>query len=75
MTVVGLLNSPAYSAALFFYKTEVKTSSEQTCYSFASLTARQLDFTGVHSNNLEVAGGKDGAYISITCILGRLNWR
>lgn len=69
----GILpSSPANSAALFFYKTTVRTSSEKTCYGFARDTARSLQFANVRSNNLEVAGEKDGAYISITCI-GRGN--
>ncbi|GFE72135.1 hypothetical protein [Chroococcus sp. FPU101] len=69
MTTVGLLGTSAVNgAALFFYKTTVKTSSEATCYAFARDTARLLGFTNVRSNNLEVAGQKDGAYISITCI-------
>lgn len=61
MTTFGLLDTPANSAALFFYKTTVKTSSEKTCYSFARDTARLLGFTNIHGNSLEVAGEKDGA--------------
>lgn len=68
MTTFCLLDTPVNAAALFFYKTTVKTSSERTCYAFARDTVRLLGFANVHSNNLEVAGEKDGAYISITCI-------
>lgn len=65
---VGQLHMPVNAAALYFYKTTVKTSSEKTCYAFARDTANQLRFANVRSNNLEVAGVKDGAYVSITCI-------
>ena len=59
---------PSEAAALYFYKTAVKTTSEKTCYRFASDVARSLGFSNVRSNSLEVAGVKDGAYVSITCV-------
>lgn len=66
MTTFCLPVTPVNAAALFFYKTTVKTNSEKTCYSFARDTLEGAK--NLHSNNLEVAGEKDGAYISITCI-------
>lgn len=58
----------ANAAALYFEKVGVQTSSEKTCLSFASDVARSQGFRNVHKNPLEVAGVKDGAYVSITCV-------
>jgi hypothetical protein len=72
-TVSGFtFSSPANAAALYFDKVFVKTSSERTCFRFAADTARIENFRNVHKNALEVAGEKDGAYVSITCV-GRNN--
>jgi hypothetical protein len=66
------LSSPANAAALYFDKVFVKTNSESTCFRFAADAARSENFRNVHKNALEVAGEKDGAYVSITCV-GRNN--
>ena len=58
----------ASAAALYFRKVFVKTSFETTCFSFASDAARLENMRNVHKNALEVAGDKDGAYLSITCV-------
>lgn len=66
--LVGQSILPSNAAALYFYKTTVKTASEATCYRFAADTARILGFTNVRSSSLEIAGQFNGAYISITCV-------
>ena len=73
LNVVGLLavatfaaSQPATAAALFFAKVAVKTSSEKTCLSFAADSLR--GFKNVHRSSSEVAGEKDGAYVSVTCV-------
>jgi hypothetical protein len=63
---------PAGAAALYFEKTQVKTSSEQSCMRFADDATRNQGFRNVHKNGLEVAGEKNGAYVSVTCV-GRGN--
>src|SRR4051812_1528013 len=67
------LPSRAEANALYFAKVVVRTSSEQTCLRFAEDTVRGEGFRNVHKNALEVAGEKDGAYVSITCV-GRRDW-
>ena len=69
---LAIFSSPVAAAALYFDKVFVKTSSESTCFRFAADTMRLENFQGVHKNALEVAGTKDGAYVSITCV-GRTN--
>ena len=67
IAVLTLVVSQSASAAyLFFEKVAVKTSSEKTCLSFASSSLR--DFKNVHRSSSEVAGSKDGAYVSVTCV-------
>lgn len=68
-----VLPSRAEASALYFAKVLVRTSSERTCLRFAEDTARGEGFRNVHKNALEVAGEKDGAYVSITCV-GRRDW-
>ena len=68
LTFPSLVNA----AALYFDKVFVKTNSESTCFRFAGDTARLENFQNVHKNALEVAGTKNGAYVSITCV-GRGN--
>ena len=58
----------AHAAALFFERVTVRTASEATCMRFAADTARNLQFRNVHSNQVEVAGERGGAYVSMTCI-------
>ena len=58
----------ANADALYFEKGPVKTSSERTCLRFAGDVARNQSFKNTHSNALEVAGEKDGVYVSITCV-------
>ena len=60
--------SSASADALYFEKTAVKTASEATCLRFAGDVARNQGFRNTHKNALEVAGEKDGAYVSITCV-------
>jgi len=64
--------SSVNAAALYFNKVFVKTNSEGTCFRFAADTARLEKFQNVRKSTLEVAGTKDGAYVSITCV-GRNN--
>ena len=58
----------AYAAALFFERVAVRTASEATCMRFAADTARNLQFRNVYSNQVEVAGKRGSAYVSMTCI-------
>ena len=58
----------AHAAALFFERVAVRTASEATCMRFAADTARGLQFRNVHSNQVEVAGERGGAYVSMTCV-------
>ena len=58
----------AKADALYFEKAAVKTSSEATCLRFASDVARNLGFQNGHSSPSEVAGVKNGVYVSITCV-------
>ncbi|HEY9132677.1 MAG TPA: hypothetical protein VIM98_13040 [Dyella sp.] len=58
----------AQASALYFEKVQVKTSSEKTCLNFAADVARNLGLSKVHRNLLEVAGEKQGVYISTTCV-------
>jgi hypothetical protein len=60
--------SSASADALYFEKTPVKTASEATCLRFAGDTARSLSFQNGHQNPSEVAGVKNGVYVSITCV-------
>jgi hypothetical protein len=60
--------SIAKADALFFEKIAVKTSSEVTCLRFAGDVARIQGFQNVHKNQSEVAGVKNGVYVSITCV-------
>jgi hypothetical protein len=60
--------STADANSLYFQRVPVRTSSEATCYRFASDVARALQFRNVRSNSLEVAGEKNGVYLSTTCI-------
>ena len=62
------VSSPAAAAALYFERAAVRTSSEATCFRFAADTARSLQLRNTHSNRLEVAGERNGAYVSMTCI-------
>ena len=62
------LASIAMADALYFEKTPVKTSSEVTCLRFAGDVARIQGFQNVHKSQSEVAGVKNGVYISITCV-------
>jgi hypothetical protein len=64
--------SYVHAASLYFEKFFVKTSSEATCYRFAADAARLQGLQNIHSNRLEVAGERGGAYLSITCV-GRGN--
>ena len=59
---------PAHAAALYFERVAVRTGSEATCFRFAGDTARALQFRNAHSNRLEVAGERGGAYVSMTCV-------
>jgi len=68
VAVVFLLALPANGASLYFNKVSVHTQSEATCFKFASDTARAENLRNVHQNRLEVAGEKDNAYVSITCV-------
>lgn len=67
LTIIGSA-SAANATALYFERVLVRTSSEATCYRFANDAARILQFQNIRSNRLEVAGEKNGAYVSITCI-------
>ena len=58
----------ARAAALYFERATVRTASEATCMRFAADTARGLQFRNVHSNQVEVAGERGGAYVSMTCV-------
>jgi hypothetical protein len=60
--------STANAAALYFERVLVRTNSEATCFRFAGDVAHILQFQNVRSNRLEVAGERNGAYVSITCI-------
>jgi hypothetical protein len=60
--------STADANALYFDRVPVHTSSENTCYRFAGDVARALQFSNVRSNSLEVAGEKNGVYLSTTCV-------
>jgi Trk K+ transport system NAD-binding subunit len=60
--------SAANAAALYFERVLVQTNSEATCFRFAGHAAYILQFQNIRSNRLEVAGEKNGAYVSITCI-------
>jgi hypothetical protein len=60
--------STANATALYFERVLVRTSSEATCFRFADNVAYILQFQNVRSNQLEVAGERNGAYIAITCI-------
>jgi hypothetical protein len=62
------LASIAKADALFFEKAAVKTASEATCLRFAGDVARNLDFQNVHKSQSEVAGVKNGVYVSVTCV-------
>jgi hypothetical protein len=66
--VLLVLATSANADALYFEKGPVKTSSERTCLRFAGDVARNQSFKNTHSNALEVAGEKDGVYVSITCV-------
>ena len=70
--LAGLMTMPlvheANAAALYFEKTVVKTGSESTCLRFAQDVARNQGFLNTHRNAAEVAGEKDGAYVSVTCV-------
>lgn len=69
LAVIFPAMTPRASAeALFYEKVAVKTSSEATCMRFASDVARNQGFRNPHSSPAEVAGEKDGAYVSITCV-------
>src|SRR4051794_35911394 len=77
LVAIGAISSVTFSCnggatALYFDKVFVKTSSESTCFRFAAAAARLENLRNVHKNALEVAGDKDGAYVSITCV-GRNN--
>lgn len=63
-----LLAQAAQASSLYFEKVQVKTSSEKTCLNFAADVARKLGLSNVHRNPLEVAGEKQGVYISTTCV-------
>jgi hypothetical protein len=67
LTIIGSA-SAANATALYFERVLVRTSSETTCYRFANDVARILQFQNIRSNRLEVAGEKNGVYVSITCI-------
>lgn len=67
VSIFGLA-SIAHADALYFEKIAVKTNSEATCFRFAGDVARGQGFQNLHSNPLEVAGVKNGAYVSITCV-------
>jgi hypothetical protein len=58
----------AKASSLYFEKVPVKTSSEKTCLNFASDVARAVGLSNVHRNALEVAGEKQGVYLSTTCV-------
>ncbi|MGO4700723.1 hypothetical protein [Dyella sp. 2RAB6] len=58
----------AQASSLYFEKVPVKTSSEKTCLNFASDVARAIGLANVHRNALEVAGDKQGVYLSTTCV-------
>ena len=60
--------SLAKADALFFEKVAVRTSSEATCLRFAGDVARNESFQNVHKSQSEVAGTKNGVYVSITCV-------
>lgn len=62
------LATRANADALYFEKGPVKTSSERTCLRFAGDVAHNQSFENTHSNAVDVAGGKDGVYVSITCV-------
>jgi hypothetical protein len=62
------LASIAKADALFFEKAAVKTNSEATCLRFAGDVARNQSFQNVHKSQSEVAGVKNGVYVSITCV-------
>ena len=62
------VTSSAHADALFFEKAVVKTASETTCLGFAADAARTLNFQNGHRSASEVAGVKDGVYVSITCV-------
>ena len=72
LTAIVGMPPQARAASLYFNRTPIKASSERVCYTFAADTARLEGFQNVHKNALEVAGTKDGAYVSITCV-GRGN--
>jgi hypothetical protein len=67
LSAFGIASS-ANADALYFEKAAVKTASETTCLRFAADTARNLAFQNGHQNAAEVAGVKNGVYVSITCI-------
>jgi hypothetical protein len=62
------LASIAHADALFFEKAAVKTNSEATCLRFAGDVARDQGFQNVHKSQSEVAGVKNGVYVSVTCV-------
>lgn len=68
VVIATALTHHAQAAALFFEKTPVKSASEKTCFRFARDVLHDLQFQNVHKSDAEVAGEKDGAYISVTCV-------
>jgi hypothetical protein len=69
MVVCALaLASIAKADALYFEKIQVGTRSEATCLRFAGDVARTQAFQNVHKSQFEVAGVKNGVYLSITCV-------
>ena len=61
---------PDRANAWTFYwsKVEVKTSSWQTCMSFANGEAQRKHLTNIQHNNLAVSGTLNGNLATITCI-------
>jgi len=64
-----LLNySHAHAAYLRWASTAVKTSSLNTCFSFAHHTLSKKGYGSIHKTSSEVTGSKGGAYVAVTCI-------
>ncbi len=66
--IAGLTASASQAAYLYWNKFEVKHSSERVCMSFANSAARGAQLQAIRVSGLEVAGSRDGVYVSMTCV-------
>lgn len=65
---MAALAAPVGAAHLYWSKFPVKTDTEAKCLQLAYGVVSQNGLQGVKRSKLEVAGSKNGVYVSVTCV-------